>query len=81
MPRKSIPSLLVNEVLNPFYLFQVFSMVLWFWDGYEKYAFCILVISISSIIENLYETVTNINSVRKMAAFECAILVKRISGL
>jgi cation-transporting ATPase 13A2 len=34
VPRKSVPSLLVDEVLNPFYLFQVFSMILWFWDGY-----------------------------------------------
>ena len=56
-------------------------MALWFWDGYEKYAYCILIISVSSIIENLYETVTNINSIRKMAAFECPIQVKRSSGL
>lgn len=34
VPRKSIPALLVDEVLNPFYIFQVFSVILWFWDGY-----------------------------------------------
>ena len=38
---------------------------------------CILFISISSVIENLYETVTNINSVRKMASYECEIEVRR----
>jgi cation-transporting P-type ATPase 13A2 len=77
VPRKSIPALLVDEVLNPFYLFQVFSVILWFWDGYQKYACCILVISIASVVENLYETVHNINNVRKMASYECDIEVKR----
>jgi P-type E1-E2 ATPase len=77
VPRKSIPALLIDEVLNPFYIFQVFSVILWFWDGYQKYAMCILFISVASVIENLYETVTNINSVRRMASYECDIQVKR----
>jgi len=34
VPKKRIDKLLVSEVLNPFYLFQVFAMLLWFWDGY-----------------------------------------------
>jgi magnesium-transporting ATPase (P-type) len=69
VPRKSIPRLLVDEVLNPFYLFQVFSVILWFNYGYAKYAICILVISIGGIIENLYETLSNISKIRKMAHY------------
>ena len=80
VPRKSIPILLIEEALNPFYLFQVFSVILWFWDGYEKYAICILVISIASVAENLYETVSNINSIRKIALYECNVQVQRIDG-
>jgi P-type E1-E2 ATPase len=72
-----MPRLLVDEVLNPFYLFQVFSMCLWFWDGYQNYAICILVISLAGVIENLYETVHNINSIRKLAHFECRVQIKR----
>lgn len=79
VPRKSIPKLLIDEVLNPFYIFQVFSVILWFWDGYTKYACCILFISVSSVIENLYETITNINTIRKMASYECDVEVKRLS--
>jgi hypothetical protein len=52
-------------------------MTLWFWDGYEKYACCILVISVAGVAENLYETVTNINNIRKMAHYECEVEVKR----
>ena len=33
VPKKSLGKLLVDEVLNPFYIFQVFSMALWYWDG------------------------------------------------
>lgn len=68
---KSIPRLLIEEVLNPFYLFQVFSMILWFCDGYEKYAFCILVVSLLGVFESLFETVHNIKNIRKMAKYEC----------
>jgi cation-transporting ATPase 13A3/4/5 len=77
VPRKSFVRLLVDEVLNPFYLFQVFSMILWFWDGYQKYAYCIFVISAGSVIENLHETVGNINNLRKMAHYECPVVVSR----
>ena len=52
-------------------------MILWFNDGYEKYAVCILVISLMGVGESLYETVTNINSIRKMAMYECPVQVKR----
>ena len=48
VPIKSIPELLINEILNPFYLFQIFSMALWFTDGYRLYAGCIMIISITS---------------------------------
>jgi P-type E1-E2 ATPase len=77
VPRKPVLALLIDEVLNPFYLFQVFSMVLWFSDGYEKYACCILVVSVLGVAENLYETITNINSIRKMAVYECPVEVFR----
>mmetsp|Transcript_12683 Transcript_12683/g.21348 ORF Transcript_12683/g.21348 Transcript_12683/m.21348 type:complete len:470 (+) Transcript_12683:712-2121(+) len=77
VPRKSFPRLMVDEVLNPFYLFQVFSMILWFWDGYEKYACCILVISVAGVAENLYETITNINKIRQLAKYECPVVVRR----
>lgn len=77
VPRKPILALLIDEVLNPFYLFQVFSMILWFSDGYEKYACCILVVSVLGVAENLYETITNINSIRKMAVYECPVEVIR----
>lgn len=66
-------SLLFSEVLNPFYIFQVFSVVLWMCDGYTLYASCIVIVSTLSVVTSLVETVQNNNSIRKMAAYSCKI--------
>ena len=46
---KSYLSLLVDEVINPFYIFQIASIILWGFDNYIYYASCILLISVGSI--------------------------------
>ncbi|KAJ3514325.1 hypothetical protein NLJ89_g2444 [Agrocybe chaxingu] len=53
---KSTISLLVDEVIHPFYIFQIASIVLWSLDDYYYYAFCIALISIISIATTLLET-------------------------
>lgn len=59
VPKKKVFALLIEEALNPFYLFQVFSMALWYWDGYYYYAFCIFAVSTGSIVVSLYDMITN----------------------
>lgn len=59
VPKKSVCSVLISEVLNPIYIFQVFSVILWLWEGYKSYAFCIIFISTGSIILSLTETIRN----------------------
>ena len=44
------------QVLSPFYIFQLFSMILWYIDEYEIYASCILLISTVSIVITVWET-------------------------
>uniref|UniRef100_UPI00398E856F polyamine-transporting ATPase 13A3-like isoform X2 n=1 Tax=Pristiophorus japonicus TaxID=55135 RepID=UPI00398E856F len=50
----SIARLLVKEVLNPFYIFQCFSVILWSFDDYYLYASAIVFMSIVSICTSLY---------------------------
>ena len=52
----SYPSLLVDEVLHPFYLFQLCSILLWSLDEYVFYAACIGLISLVSVLVSLLET-------------------------
>ncbi|KAJ7397209.1 putative cation-transporting ATPase 13A3 isoform X1 [Pitangus sulphuratus] len=50
----SIFKLLVKEVLNPFYIFQLFSVILWITDEYHYYALAIVIMSVISIVSSLY---------------------------
>ena len=74
---KSVLKLLVDEVLHPFYVFQIFSIFLWLADSYYYYAFCIFFISILSITESLIETKSTFERMRKMSRFDCDVRVWR----
>jgi cation-transporting ATPase 13A2 len=58
VPLRSIMSLLFLEVLNPFYVFQVFSFCLWFADDYVYYAVAILIMSSGGIAMSIIQTRT-----------------------
>uniref|UniRef100_A0A7N6AM14 Cation-transporting ATPase n=1 Tax=Anabas testudineus TaxID=64144 RepID=A0A7N6AM14_ANATE len=50
----SVFKLLIKEVLNPFYIFQLFSVILWSADEYYYYALAIVIMSVISIATSLY---------------------------
>lgn len=50
----SVFKLLIKEVLNPFYIFQLFSVILWSADEYYYYAMAIVLMSVISIATSLY---------------------------
>jgi cation-transporting ATPase 13A3/4/5 len=66
VPVKSIPRLLVEEILHPFFVFQVFSCTLWFVDGYVYYSIAIVIITTVSLSSNLYTTRHNLMKVKRM---------------
>ncbi|NXI48956.1 AT132 ATPase, partial [Chloroceryle aenea] len=80
VPVKSYARLLVEEVLNPFYIFQVFSIVLWVCDAYYYYAACIFLISTISIGLSLYETRKQTTTLQNMAKMSVGVRVHRPSG-
>ncbi|KFW06847.1 putative cation-transporting ATPase 13A2, partial [Eurypyga helias] len=80
VPVKSYVRLLVEEVLNPFYIFQVFSIVLWVCDAYYYYAACIFLISTISLGLSLYETRKQSTTLQNMAKMSVGVRVRRPSG-
>lgn len=44
------------QIIHPFYVFQIASIILWSLDDYYYYAFCIALISAISIMSALLET-------------------------
>lgn len=60
IPVKSIPELLFLEVLNPFYVFQFCSFILWFLDDYYAYAIAILIMSVFGVSMSIIQTRRNL---------------------
>lgn len=79
---KSYWRLFIEEVLNPFYIFQIASITLWSLDDYYYYAACILLISCISIGISLYETKKQMITLHNMVATQISHLqVSRGDGM
>uniref|UniRef100_A0A060TCR2 Cation-transporting ATPase n=1 Tax=Blastobotrys adeninivorans TaxID=409370 RepID=A0A060TCR2_BLAAD len=74
---KTTLQLLVDEVLHPFYVFQIFSIILWACDEYYYYAGCIFLISLFSVGNALIETKRTLHRLRELSRFECEVRVYR----
>lgn len=64
VPLQTISSLIFTEVLNPFYVFEMFSFILWYLDDYLSYASAIFVMSLVSIITAVIQTRRNQRNLR-----------------
>ncbi|XP_022217450.2 probable cation-transporting ATPase 13A3 isoform X1 [Drosophila obscura] len=65
VPLRDVKTLLFLEVLNPFYVFQIFSVVLWFTYDYYYYACVILLMSIFGITMSILQTKKNQDVLQK----------------
>uniref|UniRef100_A0A8C5MMX3 ATPase cation transporting 13A2 n=1 Tax=Leptobrachium leishanense TaxID=445787 RepID=A0A8C5MMX3_9ANUR len=68
------------QVLNPFYIFQVFSVILWLCEQYYYYAGCIIFITVVSISVSLYETRKQSVTLRNMVRVMVSLKVRRSIG-
>ncbi|EDV45271.1 probable cation-transporting ATPase 13A3 isoform X1 [Drosophila erecta] len=65
VPLRDLKTLLFLEVLNPFYVFQLFSVILWFTYDYYYYACVILLMSIFGITMSVLQTKKNQDVLQK----------------
>uniref|UniRef100_A0A1A9X495 Cation-transporting ATPase n=1 Tax=Glossina brevipalpis TaxID=37001 RepID=A0A1A9X495_9MUSC len=65
VPYKDIKTLLFLEVLNPFYVFQIFSVILWFTYDYYYYACVIVLMSVFGISMSIMQTKKNQDALRE----------------
>ncbi|XP_011703972.1 PREDICTED: probable cation-transporting ATPase 13A3 isoform X3 [Wasmannia auropunctata] len=59
VPLQNIGVLLLLEVLNPFYIFQVFTLSVWFAEGYLYYTIAIVLMSLFGITSSIVQTRKN----------------------
>ncbi|KAG2372656.1 hypothetical protein C9374_013664 [Naegleria lovaniensis] len=70
---RNVISLLLDEVLHPFYLFQVASVCVWLSENYYIYAVAIAVISSISSLLSMWETRSNMIKLKEMTSFHCGV--------
>ena len=74
---KSFIKLLIEEFADPFYLFQVFSISLWYFNQYEYYATIIVVTTLISLFVGTYETRKNLKNIQIMSRYSCQVNILR----
>ena len=69
--------LFVKEILNPFFVFQIYSVLLWSYE--ENYAFAIVITTVTTISSkaNLISIKQNIIKIKEMANNSQTLKVKR----
>eukprot|EP00764_Aduncisulcus_paluster_P004355 gnl/Carplike_NY0171/1703_a2297_940.p1 GENE.gnl/Carplike_NY0171/1703_a2297_940~~gnl/Carplike_NY0171/1703_a2297_940.p1 ORF type:complete len:1148 (-),score=383.55 gnl/Carplike_NY0171/1703_a2297_940:289-3693(-) len=65
----------VTEIVSPFYIFQLFAIVVWSLDDYFLYGSCILLISIVSLIISLVATRKSMNNIYQLSLNKESVFV------
>ena len=72
--------MIIREVSNPFYIFQVYSVILWYFEEYYPYAAAIVIITIISLVSSIVTTRRGIIALHNLAKKECQITVVRFGS-
>ncbi|OWZ05906.1 hypothetical protein PHMEG_00021919 [Phytophthora megakarya] len=73
--------LIFVKLVHPFYLFQLFSAGVWFWEEYTVYAIVILVLSATSMAYEIYSEVSNSSRLRNLVRSDRLVDVVRSSKI
>ncbi|CAI4229537.1 unnamed protein product [Auanema sp. JU1783] len=77
---RSIFVLLFMEVISPFYIFQIFSVIIWYNDEYCYYATVIVLMSVASITMDIFQTRKQEKRLRAMVNVSEEVEVIRNGG-
>ena len=62
---------------DPFYLFQVYSVILWYCTEYYYYASVIVVLAVLSLVLSVYGTYKNLKKIQEISRYSCPVKVYR----
>ena len=73
----SCGKILFNELTDPFYLIQLYSVILWFITHYIYYAIVIIVLAILSLVLSVYGTYKNMKKIQEISRYSCPVKLYR----
>ncbi|KAI9326864.1 hypothetical protein BDR26DRAFT_826602 [Obelidium mucronatum] len=78
MEKYPLLDLLMEELLNPIFIFQGLCMVQWFSDEYESYGYFIMAVSLVSIVSSFRESQEKDRLIHGMCQYAGKVRVKRM---
>ena len=73
----SVGKILLDELTDPFYLFQLYSVILWYLTEYYYYASVIVLLTVVSLIVSVHGTYTNLKQLQEISRYSCQVKVYR----
>ena len=73
----SIGKILLDELTDPFYLFQLYSVILWYCTNYYYYASVIVVLTVLSLVLSVHGTYKNLKQLQEISRYSCQVKVYR----
>ena len=73
----SVGKILLDELTDPFYLFQLYSVTLWYCTEYYYYASVIVLLTLVSLIFSVHGTYTNLKQLQEISRYSCQVKVYR----
>ena len=77
IPVPSVFSFFMSEIMNPYFVFQFFSVIVWMLEKYIMFAILIFAICIVTAISNLFSTRSNLQNLKEIVYHECEVKVMR----
>lgn len=77
IPVPSIFSFFMSEIMNPYFVFQFFSVIVWLLEKYVMFAVLIFLICIVTAIGNLFSSRSNLQNLKEIVHHECEVKVLR----
>jgi len=75
---KSLPLIFAEEMLKPFFWFQIFSICVWFFQQYTTYAWVVVCMTLASLVSNSYTQWIQMKNLAKLAKHEGSVQRARI---
>jgi cation-transporting ATPase 13A3/4/5 len=69
--------LALKEISDPFYVFQIFAVILWFFEDYITYSLLIIFATAVSLIMSVTATRENLENIKEMANTNCLVRIFR----
>ncbi|CAD8166784.1 unnamed protein product [Paramecium octaurelia] len=77
IPRKPILSILIDELMHPLFVVQLLQIFLWIYEEYTSYAIILLLTSIISMVDTLFEYRESYREIRLNSKLEHEVKIIR----